>query len=320
MKKKAFALLMVCLLVFSAMSVSVSANDRVVLDNSAFYIDVPENYMYYTDYSDNFYIMDSGFGSQELEFFIQGNLMFPNGIADTTDEEIISKVRRITQWSVSTDVENVTRKRVNGQRTIVIECTDDAFGETIYDYYLFTTKEIVSVIKVSYYTDEEKQEIEAMLETFVLNGTNFEGDKPVKPHDFSKSPDYYEAVKGVSEAYYEYDEIFDDVMWGVMGVFGIFALLCPAVIIALIVIILKWRREKKLVKEYQGYFGPIEQARITVNAQRMYYNGYNPYPQQPAPYGAYPQTQPVYYQPAPQQGDIQTNQTTVINGENQNQM
>ena len=170
------------------------------------------------------------------------------------------------------------------------------------------------------YTDEEKQEIDAMLETFVLNGTNFEGDKPLKPHDFSKSPDYYEAVSGVAEAYYEYDEVFDEVMWFVMGVFGIITLICPAAVIALIVIILKWRREKRLVKEYQGYFGTIEQARINANAQRMYYNGYNPYPQQPAPYGAYPQAQPVYYQPAPQQGDFHTNQTTVINGENQNQM
>lgn len=320
MKKKVLALLMVCLLAFSLMSVSVSANERVVLDNSAFYIYVPENYMYYTDYSDNFYIMDSDFGSQELEFFIQGNLMFPDGISDATDEEIISKVRRITQWSVSTDVENVTRKRVNGQRAVVIECIDESLGDEINDYYLFTTKEIVSVIKVSYYTDEEKQEIDAMLETFVLNGTNFEGDKPLKPHDFSKSPDYYEAVSGVAEAYYEYDEVFDEVMWFVMGVFGIITLICPAAVIALIVIILKWRREKKLVKEYQGYFGPIEQARINANAQRMYYNGYNPYPQQPAPYGAYPQAQPVYYQPAPQQGDFHTNQTTVINGENQNQM
>lgn len=330
MKKKVLALLMVCLLAFSLMSVSVSANERVVLDNSAFYIDVPENYMYYTDYSDNFFIKDSGYGMQELEFFIQGNLMFPNGIADATDEEIISKVRRITKWSASIDVENVTRARVNGQRTVVLECIDESITEEVNEYYLFATKEIVGVVRTTYYTDEEKKEIAAMLDTFVLNGTYFEGDKPLKPHDFSKSPDYYKAVSGVAEAYYEYDEVFNEVMWFVIGIFGIITLIFPAAVIALIVIIVKWSKEKKLVKEYQGYFGPIEQARSTINAQRMYYNnGYGAYPQQPAPYGVYPQAQPMYYQPVAQQPvpqqsfeqpAPQTNDVTVLNGENQDQM
>ncbi|MBO5897169.1 MAG: hypothetical protein J6Q83_07710 [Clostridia bacterium] len=330
MKKKVIALLVACLIIISAMGVAVSAEERVVLDNSAFYVNVPENYMYYTDDSDNFCIMDNGYGMQEVEFFIQGNLMFPKGIADASAEEIIAKVRRITQWSATIDVENLERTRVNGQRTVILECVDDSLGETYYDFYLFATKEIVSVIKVSYYDEEGRQDVQAMLNSFVLNGTRFEGDKPVKDHDFSKSPDYYEAVKGVSEAFYEYDETFDEVMWAVFGVFGLVMLLFPAVIIALIVIILKWRKSVRLSKEYESYFGSIEQARSAVNAQRMYYNNdYTAYPQQAAPYGTYPQAQPMYYQPVAQQPvpqqsfeqpAPQTNDVIVLNGENQDQM
>ena len=325
MKKKVIALLVACIIIISAMGVAVSANGRVVLDNSAFYVNVPENYMYDTEYSDNFCIVDSGYGMQVVEFYVQGNLMFPDGFADASAEEIISKVRRITQWDATINVANLERTRVNGQRTVILECVDDSLGETYYDFYLFATKEIVSVVAVTYYSDEERQDVQAMLESFVLNGTRFEGDKPVKDHDFSKSPDYYEAVEGVAEAFYEYDELFDEVMWVVFGVFGLVMLLFPAVIIALIVIIVKWRKSVKLSKEYESYFGSIDQARSAVNAQRMYYNnGYSAYPQQPVAYGTYPQAQPMYYQPVEQQileqPAPQVSDATIINGEEQNQM
>ena len=335
MKKKVLALTIICCLLFSILSVSVSADvpERVILDNSVFYIDVPENYMYYTENSENFCIMDSDFGSQELEFFVEGNLMFPDGFQKASDEEIVSKVRRIVKWGVDFTVNGVERKTVNGQKTAIVSCTEDSFGVYDYEYYLFATKEAICVISVYYDTEEEKQEIQGMLETFVLNGTNFPGDKPINDHDFSSSPDYYEAIEEIAEEYYDYNEEFDDIMWGVFGFFGLCLLGLPALFIALILLIIGWRKNKKLVKEYEGYFGNINAVRYTVRAQQAQYNQYNMgYNYQANPYGANGQPQQNYqpqanqypqqmnYQPAPvpQPVSEQPQQTSVLNGEAQN--
>lgn len=308
MKKKILAVLVVCILIFSTLSVAVNAEapEKVVLDNSVFYIDIPENYMYYTENSDNFCIMDSDFGGQEMEFFVEGNLMFPQGIAKAGDEEIVSKVRRIVHWDTGVSVNEVKRKVVNGMNAVILVCTEEFLGENESEYYVFATKEAVCVISISYYDNEEKQEIEGILETFTMNGTYFEGDKPVNKHDFTNSLDYYTAIDQYAKEYYDYSEDFDDGMWGAVAFFILGLLLFPGMIIALILLIFGWRKNKKLVKEYESYFGPIYAVRNAARLQQMQ-NGYNT--QQANPYGAtYVQPQPTYqpvnsqpvYQPVPQ--------------------
>lgn len=331
MKKKVLSVLFSCILIFSAVSVVVYAEEteKVVLDNSVFYIDIPENYMYYTENSHNFCIMDSDFGGQEMEFFVEGNLMFPEGIAKAGDEEIVTKVRRIVQWGTETSVNEVKREVVNGQKAAIIVCTEDFLGEYESEYYVFTTKEAVCVISISYNDNEEKQEIEGILETFTMNGTYFEGDKPVNTHDFTNSPDYYTAVEQYAEEYYDYSEDFDDGMWGVVAFVGLGFLFIPGMIIALILLIFGWRKNKKLVKEYESYFGPIYAVRNVARAQQTQYNGYNVYnPQQANPYIAtYAQPQPTYQpanpqpvyqpvpQPVPQPANAEGEVKTVLNGE-----
>lgn len=316
MKKRLFTIGIICVLLISLLCIGVNAqaDERVVLDNSVFYIDIPEGYMFDTEQSDNFYVVDSDFGSQSLEFFVQGNLMFPKGVTKAEDDEIISKVKRITQWSNTVSVTEVEKLVINGQKAALIKATDEFLYETAVEYYVFNTKEAVCVIGVTYSTEEEKQEIQQILSTFVINGTYFEGDEPIKKHDFSKSPDYYEAVKANADAYYDYYEEFDDDMWGIVGIVLIIALLIPGTIIALIIFIYLWRKNKKLVKEYEGYFGPIYAVRNNVMAQRRGQNGYGyaqpqqmyapqqPYQPQPYPYmqGNPQQSYGQPYQPQPQ--------------------
>lgn len=296
MKKilKIMVITLAVILAFGSVSVFAEGEEKVILDNSVFYIDIPENYMYDTESSDNFRIIDSGFGGQEMEFFVEGNLMFPDGTEKASDEEIISKVRRIVEWGADFSVDKVERKTVNGQKTAVVMCTQDFLGTYNYEYYLFATKEAICVVAVSYSDEEEKQEIEKILETFVLNGTYFSGDKPVKNHDFSKSPDYYEEIEKIAQDYYDYSEEFDDTMWGVMGFAGICLLLSPIMLIAFIIIIVSWRKNKKIAKEYESYFGPIEMVRNQFRMQQMYNYGANPYvPQMTNPAQSYPPQQPI---------------------------
>ena len=317
MKKKIVSLLLVCFLLLSYTCISVSAVDdeRVVLDNSIFYIDIPENYEYYTENSNNFNIVDSGFGSQEMEFFVEGNLMFPNGFEKATDKEIISKVRTITDWGFEIKVDKVNRVVINGQKCIEILCTDEMMYDTKCAYYLFATKEAVCVIYVAYSDTEEMKEIEGILQTFVLNGTYFPGDKPVNGHDFTNSPDYYAAIEKITNEYYEYEEDFDAVMTPVLIIVIISLLLFPGIIIGFIVLIFNLRRKNKVIKEYEGYFGNINVVR---NQFRMGGYGANPYvvqnniPQMvnnPQPVSYPPQyPQPQYSQPVQPVQSVQPEQ------------
>lgn len=325
MKRKIVAVIISILLISVCLSLTAFAQvpEKVVLDNSIFYAEIPDNYMYGTDHSDNFYIIDSDFGSQTLEFFVQGNLMFPEGASDAEDEEIISKVKRITQWSSSFSVTELTREVVNGQKSVIIKGTDELLFGTSIEYYVFNTKEAVCVVGVSYSTEEEKLEIQKIMDTFVMNGTYFEGDAPVLRHDFSNSPDYYEAVEENAQAYYDYYEEFDATMWGIVGTVGVMLLLGPAIVIALIVFIILWSKKKKLVKEYESYFGPIFAVRNAIRAQQMQQNGYmmgNPQPVNPyaQPYQSQPyQPQPMSYGNQPYQpmtNQQPTNQAPLING------
>ncbi len=313
MKKKILAVLFSCFFIFSSLGVAVNAQapEKVVLDNSVFYIDIPENYMYFTENSDNFCIIDSDFGGQQMEFFVEGNLMFPEGIAKATDEEIVSKVRRVVQWGTEVSVNGVKRKVVNGQNAAVILCTENFMGEYESEYYVFATNEAVCVISISYNNDEEKKEIEGILETFTMNGTYFPGELPVNKHDFTNSPDYYTAVDKYAQGYYDYSEDFEDGLFGVVAFVGLGLLFIPGIIIALVLLIYGWRKNKKLVKEYESYFGPIYAVRNAVRAQQLQYNGYTTYnPQQPNPYGeTYTQPQPTnqFSNPQPYPPDPQSN-------------
>lgn len=324
MKRRIFAVLLCAIVVLSCAGLTAFAeeDDKAVIDNSIFFVDIPDGYIFSKDFSQNYYVVDSDFGSQTMEFFVEGNLMFPQGVSKATDEEIIAKVKRITQWGSDFTVTEVKRQVINGQNAVILVGVDEFLYDTYNEIFVFTTKEAVCAV-VTYASEEsDKKEIDKIMSTFTMNGTYFEGDAPVIKHDFSNSPDYYTAITEYSQDFYEYEEELDDGIFGVVGGVLIGMLLIPAVIIALIVFIILWNKNKKIVKEYERYFGPIYAVRNAVRVQQMQANGYatinpqqgnsyaQPYQPQPMNYGNQPY-QPVVNQQPVNQAPVQA---PIING------
>lgn len=301
MKKRFFAIAFACILLISLLctGVSAQAEERVVLDNSIFYIDIPEGYEFVPGISNNYYIADDSFGTKTMEFFVGGNILFPQGFSRLDDIAIIDRVRRISDWSTDYSVDELKRGKINGQSAVVITGTDDFIYESGYSYYVFVTEEYYCAIEISYADEEERAELEEIISTFVLNGTHFDGGAPIKRHIFSNSPDYIEEILQYSLNYYETEASFDDGVAGVAVAILVFILLIPGVVIALIVAIVLCVKNKKLVKEFESYFGPIYAVRENIRAQRARQSGYVNYPPQQVGYP--PQPNPYVPQGAPQQ-------------------
>ena len=301
MKKRLFTVAFACFLLISLLCTGVSAQEqeKVVLDNSIFYIDIPEGYEFDTNFSPNFSVNGAFTSTISLEFFVGGNIYFPQGFSRLDDMAIIDRVRRITDWSTDFSVDELKHARINGQSAVVITGTDEFIYESGFAYYVFATEENYCVIEASYMGEEEQKELEGIISTFVLNGTHFDGGAPIKNHNFSDSPDYVEEVLEFSQGYYTSHESFEDGVAGVVVATFIFILLGPGVIIALIISIIQCVKYKKLVKEFEGYFGPVYAVRENIRAQRAVQSGYMNYPPQQAGYP--PQPNPYIPQGAPQQ-------------------
>ncbi len=301
MKKKLFAVAFACILLISLLCTGVSAQgqERVVLDNSVFYVDIPEGYVFDTSFSPNFSVNGALTSTISLEFFVGGNIYFPQGFSRLDDMAIIDRVRQITDWSTDFSVNELKRGRINGQSAVVITGTDDFLYESGFVYYVFATEEYYCVIEASFAGEEEERELEGIISTFVLNGTHFDGGAPINGHNFSNSPDYVEEVLQHSQDYYTSQESFEDGVEGVVVAVFIFILLVPGVIIALIVAIVLCVKNKKLVKEFESYFGPIYAVRENIRVQRARQSGYANYSPQQSGYP--PQPNPYVPQGTPQQ-------------------
>ncbi len=319
MKKKLISVVLVCFLLLTPLCVSAAAEEDTAaeIDNNVFFIDFPEGYVFDNSFSQNFYVYDDEFGTKTMEFFVEGNLMFPRGLENETDQAIIDKVKRVTEWGSSYIPDAVKRGKINGQSAVIITGTDEFIVSSSYYYYIFATKEAVCIIEASFSGDEEKKEIESIISTFVLNGTSFNGETPILAHDFTNSPDYYEQVNQYAQGYYESDEEFEDNL-GVVLVIGLIVLLSgPALIIVIIALAIQNSKRKKIIKEYESSFGHISAVRSNVRPQPVSYNNmYNqqvPYaqPYQPQGFGQpYQVQQPENAQPPQTQ--------SVLNGQPQN--
>ena len=87
MKKRLCVVFFACILLISLLCVGVSAQgqEKVVLDNSVFYINIPEGYEFVPGLSNNYYIADDSFGTKTMEFFVGGNILFPQGFSRLDD-------------------------------------------------------------------------------------------------------------------------------------------------------------------------------------------------------------------------------------------
>lgn len=308
MKKRLFAVLFACILLISLFCVGVGAQaeEKVVLDNSIFYIDIPEGYILDSSISENYYVEGHFESAISMEFYVGGNIFFPQGFNRLDDNLIIDRVRKITNWSTDFSVNTVNRGKINGQSAVIISGIDSFLGETELCFYVFATKEYYCVIEADYMDEDEKKELEEIVSTFVLNGTQLDGSKPINGHDFSNSPDYVDEIIEYTQDFYVSNEAFDDGL-GVGVVIVLLAIISiPGVLIALIISIIQCVKYKKLVKEFEGYFGPIYAVRNNIMAQRAGQIS-NPqpqqsyYPLQQNPYMVQGNSQQGYAQPYPPQ-------------------
>lgn len=300
MKKRIvfISLIMVIVLMFTGVSAFATAkniNKSVVLDNDRFYVTLPDGYTYEKGYSSNYYYSNENFDT--IEFFVEGNLLFPDGIEKTPEEIINKRFEEFCGEEYISEIKiNLLKKiKVNGFSSATIEGTrDDGAFEYTFKAYILTTKETLYIIIAE--SENGFSDIENMMKGFTVNGTYYEGDVPTIKHDFTKSEKYIEALERDTVREFEDPGTFSESLYGAIGIILLLMLALPVVIIVLAV---KYSGLKKKVKQYEMYCGPIEYISSVVNAryndQMTVQNGYaqgNYYNQQPN----YNNQQNTYYQ------------------------
>lgn len=289
MKKKIVFISLVLAIVLmltgvSALATAQKVNTTVILDNDHFYVTLPDGYAYEEGYSSNYYYSNGDFDS--IEFFVEGNLLFPDGIAKTPEETISKRFEEFygEEYISKVKIENLQKTRVNGLSAATVEGTRDD-GAFVYSYkaYILATRESLYVVISE--SENGFADIENMMKSFTVNGTYYEGDAPTIKHDFTKSEKYIEALERDTVRKFEDPGAFSDSLYGAIGVIFLLMLALP---VAIIVLAVKYSKLKKKVKQYEMYCGPIEYISSVVNAryneQMTMQNGYpqgNYYNQQP---------------------------------------
>ena len=264
------------ILVFGSLSVFAEGEEKIVIDNDRFYVEMPQGFTEDTVTTENYYFTDENY--TEVEFYVTGNLQFPKGIGAESEDVIGKRALRIMETTRSDiSVSDVKKCRING---FAAACVTGEYNWLITEYfkaYVFATKETVYIVYAQASTQKDLIALDAVIVNFTINGTYFPGDEPTIKHDFSKSQDYYTAFEKNSEGYYIEDKEFNEFMNKFIGVFFAIILASPIIFVLLIVFIVKSRKYKKISEEYESYFGPILAVRNQFKMQQMYNYGGNPY-------------------------------------------
>lgn len=279
--------------------VSVSAAKKEVIDNDLFYVELPDGFTQVKDYTPNYYFENENITC--LEFYVEGNFQFPDGIKET-DEDVISKraEKIIRSNRMYVRVEEIFKTTLNGFNVAFISGIDYDLFEEPFSAYVFATKETVFIIYCQGSSDNPTTVLEKVAKSFTINGTYFDGDEPTIDHNFQGAEDYYSSHEEDIEEYYTLELEQDGGIGAFVAVIFILAFLCPAFIILFVIFIVLYVKNKKKLKEYKRLAGNAEMFN---NGSQMYGAGMYgaPYdqvyiPQQP-PFGI-----PMGYAPPVWQG------------------
>lgn len=267
------ALSLIC--IFGTVS-AFAAGESSVLDNDRFYAELPEGFEIDNSLAENRYYLANENGDA-IEVYVEGNILFPDGIADTENQVINERIKDFIyeEDAFEFNIEKTVKTKVNGITACNLTGVASDFISDEYMFvYVFTTKEALYVIVSSVFDLQNIKEPDYLTEfisSFLVNGTHYNGEKLAVNHDFSKSEHYIDALERdvLTQEYYEYN----DGLESVIIVFFASALILPIVTIILVVLYLKTRKK---LKEYKEFFGSIDQARIIMNQQIMQ-NNYQPY-------------------------------------------
>ncbi len=276
--KKIFICFLAATLIFSVCSVSVSAVGGII-ENDKFIAEIPDGFEINTGGSyDHYYLEDVYDYNGDIEIFVEGNILIPDGV-ENTEKELINK--RIKEYFYSEGIytnvviQKAEKKKINGLTAYSL--LGDNNGEMLWGN-IFTTKEsIYIVIFSSFSLDEEPEYFKEFSENFYINGTHYNGESLTKKIDFSNKIHYIDALERdvLNEEYYEYNSNMD------VFIAIFFALGLASPIISIILLILFIRTRKKL-GSYKEFFGDINDVkrmmniRATMNAQNGQFNGFIP--------------------------------------------
>ncbi len=277
MKKiiKGLSLVLVFMMCFGVLSASAKS---IVLSNDKFYAEIPENFEVNNTYGDDhYYLEDVSEYTDSFDIFVQGNILFPDGIKDTDIGIIKDRFSKFIYVEESTELEIKTAEKgnINGITACYIYgIANDGISEEFLHAYILTTRESLYIVTTSNYIDAYEKEPEFLKEfmsSFLINGTYYNGEKLTKSHDFSKAEHYIDALERdvFTEEYYNYNSGIDSFV--AILVFLIFSL--PVGTIIFLVLYIKTRKK---LKEYKDFFGSIEQARMAMRQHYMQNSSYQP--------------------------------------------
>ncbi len=366
--KKALSIILAAVLICT-FAIPVFAGEGYIIDNSLFCLTVPWFFTGDMEPTTSSYFY-SNYNDCSLDILVCDNTRNTVAATDETDK-LISDMKGF----ILDTYDDYTALQLNMSKTKISGLTAAVgTGKQIFDYgdgdtsvmfsviYMFTTEENVILLMFeknsAKMTAEELAEVTKCADTFIMNGTYTGGDSLTVEHDFS-SAEPFDLDKFYYGDYEDDDDFITDVGDDaiVMGIFRvlciIFSLPTVGLVIAAIVLGVKYSKKKKQLKEYKRLYGEIPPNVNYYGNQGGYnpqYNapqGYNPqYNQQPynqqnfygapqgfnAPqqpqnpqdfnqqYGSAPAGQPQFNQPAqPVQQAPQQNYVSIFSADEQNE-
>ena len=249
------------------------------LSNDKFYAEIPENFEITDAYGEgHYYFVDTVEFKDSFEIYVEGNILFPDGIKNTDIAIIKNRFSNFinVEDSSELEIEKAEIGNINGiSACYVYGITNDGISEEFLHAYILTTKENLFIVTTSNYIDAYEKEPEFLKEfmrNFLVNGTYYNGEKLTKSHDFSKAERYIDALERdvLTENYYSYHS-------GTAGIGLMIVLIGLCLPIVTIVFLVLYLKTKKKLKEYKEFFGSIEQARMAMRQHYMQNSSYQPY-------------------------------------------
>ena len=256
--------------------------DYILIDNNYFESDYgQDNYLFYVYDKENNYVppfisengssieIYSGFNTDGVNI----NAM-NNEVLEKFAVSCLKPADGGLQSGISGEYENIQVKRtkINGCACACLSadyvCCDGKITKNLL-LYAFTAEQTVYVIYFCGSGSFDREIMLTVLSSFSMNDTHFDGDKELNPADFSDALPYDEAKEEQLEMYgcgseYDYDyDFYDGADEFAASVLATIFLIVPSVLIPvflliiLVVLILKYRKNKKKLTEYKMKYGNI---------------------------------------------------------------
>lgn len=273
MKKRILSVIIaVCIFVLPLTVVSFAGEEEANnILNSAFYVELSDDFELTYIYTDE-YEAEYGVGytyeiasTDENVYNYSYISVLENKMGVDNVEEDVAELDKFFSSIVSTyvyvespdDIFSKAVSEVNGYKCIEYTGAEvydkGTMYETSYYYkaYAFATEENIYCF-VSETDNANSKFAESLMKTFTLNGTLLAGDSHKNKVDFSTAEDYKEQA-----ANFEYNYQAFDAETNSAARMGMVILMIPfiALLIATIVVIAKYSKNKKILEQYEKTFG-----------------------------------------------------------------